>query len=84
MKKDPTSVGFRRPYPPARTTRKDSAWTVQHISTDGYLYYTEIAGNKSIVSLAGSISTFHCVIRDKYPIDAVQLNIHINSVCAGT
>lgn len=28
--------------------------------------------------------TFHCVIRDKYPIDATVLNAQNNSVCAGT
>lgn len=28
--------------------------------------------------------TFHCVIRDKYPIEALQLNSHINSACCGT
>lgn len=31
-----------------------------------------------------SLHTFHCVIRDKYPTDAVQLKIHINSACAET
>lgn len=28
--------------------------------------------------------TFHCVIRDRYPMDATVLKIHISSVCAGT
>ena len=30
------------------------------------------------------IYTFHCVIRERYPIEAVQLKIHINSECAAT
>jgi len=25
--------------------------------------------------------TFHCVIRDKYPTEAVQLRIHMSSAC---
>lgn len=28
--------------------------------------------------------TFHCVMRDKYPTEAVQLRIHMSSECAGT
>lgn len=35
-------------------------------------------------SCSGGQSTFHCVILDRYPIDAVQLNIHMSSACAGT
>lgn len=38
------------------------------------------------MSLSESVGvlTFHCVMRDKYPVEAIVLKYHINCVCPGT